>query len=407
MSAEDDKDNKPTETTAPVAEADTTEVERDVDDPPKSKSTKTELTPDQSTTTILNQSLLQWTEELWGGEDSPKEKVEEITVSRLTGRNKTQVGDPILRLSWDVEKPRPSRTETVRTANKMQRRMQEITDNLRKEATFLVEALNDARGGRFDSTVVTAVPKLGLIRRGGGLDGEDDVIDPLGGDILRERTRTVLEDGRFYAELTGELVRGTVKELRDEARESKRMVSELFAANMALARQNNEAQNNKAEREFALEERRLMLSMKQKGFGLLAGMLPDFLKKVTDGKVDVPGGRTAESMAMEAIMDEKTGGLTSDQKHLIFGDWTDNGERLAPGILSAGQVQILVGILNEKVPVETLDRLITEGSDEQLTVTQYSQIMEVLKEDADKLVPLVNILKSRKADLDKRLQAAG
>jgi len=106
-------------------------------------------------------------------------------------------------------------------------------------------------------------------------------------------------------------------------------------------------------------------------YGLLREAFIDDLATAIEGPgadgSDIPGGRTAESMAIETIMDEKGGGFTSEEKHQIFGDWTDAGERLAPGILSEQQVRIIVDLLNEKVPPSELDRLITEGSPEQLT----------------------------------------
>lgn len=360
---------------------------------------------DKSTPEHLDEKFFRWAEGTFRGEEQPTR----FYVIQLLGRSGNEEGKslgafPVGHLKTENGVDREALGSLC---NSIIEEMQDEADAMRQPRRFIVQAHNAKKGGYFCYKIITREPQLGIVtaRARAGL-GEDGEPDALGGDIMRKRAETVLQDGRFYAELVAQVLGGSLKLEIDRNQQKDQMIAQLFEANMALARQNNEALNNKVERDMLLEEHKFKLSMKQKGFGLLAGMLPDFLKKVTGGKVDVPGGRTAESMAMESIMDEKTGGLTSEQKHHIFGDWTDTGERISPGILTEGQVRIIVDILNERVPVDTLDKLITDGSEEQLTVVQYGQIMDVLKEDADKLVPLVNILKGRKEALDKKKLAA-
>lgn len=179
---------------------------------------------------------------------------------------------------------------------------------------------------------------------------------------------------------------------------------------MEFAAQLNEAKNDELDREMLREERKLLLLAKRKGIGMLAGLLPDFLKKVTgsggpDATSGGGGGRSAESMVIEAIMDSQAGGLSIEEKSKVFGEWTDKGECLTPGILTPSQVKIIIGVFNERTPPLELDRLIVAGSNEQLTEKQYMQIVNTL-DDMDKVMPFMKILQDRKTALDNAAATA-
>ncbi len=370
----------------------------------KDKKRDDEPVEDKSTPAHLDAKLFRWAEACFAGD----EQATHFHVIQLLGRAGSEEGKSLGKFHVAHLKTESGLDREGMTAlcNSIVEEMQDEADAMRQPRRFVVQAHNAKKGGFFSYKIITREPQLGIVKAGVRSSlNEDGEPDPLGGDIVRKRAETVLQDGRFYAELVAQVLGGSLKLEIDRNQQKDQMIAQLFEANMALARQNNEALNNKVERDMLLEEHKFKLSIKQKGFGLLAGMLPDFLKKVTNGAVNVPGGRTAESMAIESIMDDKTGGLTSEQKHHIFGDWTDAGECLSSGILTEKQVRIIVDILNERVPVDALDHLISDGCEEQLTVVQYGQIMTVLKEDADKLLPLVNILKGRKEALDKKLAA--
>ncbi len=368
---------------------------------------KPEIPEDKSTPSILDEGLVKWAERCFQGD----EQANEFIVTQLLGRTGKAEGNCLRRRPVGHLKAEGGvkRELLIAVCNELIEEMQDEADQMRQPRRFVVVARSPVKGAEFARKTIECLPRSGIVKidgRSSTRDGDDDDIDPLGGDIIRKRAEVVLQDGRFYAELVAQVLGGSLKLEIDRNQEKDRMIKELFDANMALARQNNEALNNKVERDMILAEHELKLTVKRKGVALIAGLLPDFLKKVTGGAVNVPGGRTAESMAIEAVMDEKAGGLSSEEKHKIFGDWTDAGERLAPGILDEKQVRILVDILNDKAPVDDLDRLITDGSDDQLTTTQYANIMAALGGDIDKLAPVLKILKDRKAAIDKRAAAS-
>lgn len=356
---------------------------------------------DKSTPEIINEGLFRWAESCFRGD----EQANDFVVHQLLGRSGKVEGELVRRRSVKhlKEGSGVKREELVIVCNELMEEMQDEADQMHQPRRFVVVATNALKGVAFARKTIECEPKRLLMRGLGGGGGGDDAddIDPLGGDILRKRAETVLSDGRFYAEVLMTTVGGITKVLVEQLKGKDAQINELFQANMTLARANNEAENNKLDRDLVREEKQFILGAKRKGVAMLAGLLPDFLKKATAGAVDLPGGHTPESMAIEAIMDEKNGGLTGEERHKIFGDWTDAGECLDRGILLESQVRIIIGILNEKVPVTELDRLITEGSPEQFTQEQYMRIMAALGGDLDKLMPLVKILQDRKAALDK------
>lgn len=363
---------------------------------------KDEILEDKSTPTILDEGFVKWAERCFNDD----EQANTFVVTQLLGRTGKAEGSclrsrPVghLKVAGGVK-----REALIAICNELIEEMQDEANQMRQPRRFVVVAHSSVKGNEFARKTIECIPKSSIVKLGDRPltgEGEDGEVDLLGGDLLRKRSETVLQDGRFYAELVAQVMGGQLQLTLEQNREKDRMIKELFDANMALARQANEAENNKLDRDLIRAEREVALSFKRKGISLLAGILPDFLKKVTNGTVNVPSGQTAESLALDAIMDEKDGGLTGEQKYKIFGNWTDAGECLTPGILTEKQVRIIVGVWREGAPVTEIDRLITDGSPEQLTMDQYGKIMGILKEDADKLLPLVNILQSHKEALSK------
>ncbi len=367
--------------------------------------------PDRSIPSELSPELTVWVSELFLGDG----KVKEIIVRELGGRRRNQVGDVLLHEPFDVTKPAPTTSEFVRISNRIWRRCEEEASARRCDLSFKITAINDLRGGEFDSKSITVLPKLGTVhvsRRNTAVEGDDDVADPFGGDLLRRRSETVLQDGRFYTEFLGAFIseqfkRADAREARADAREAEkdRQIRELFSANMMLARQSIGVEDAKLERDLKREERQLLIGVKQRGANMLYGLLPNFLKSISGGegplaKVadSIPPGQSTESMAVEAVMQA----LTDDEKRQIFGEWTNDGKNITAGILREQQAVILVGILNDKAPPSELDRLIRDGSPDQLDTSQYGKIMGVLGEKAsDKLMPLMALLKHRRDALDK------
>ena len=72
-----------------------------------------------------------------------------------------------------------------------------------------------------------------------------------------------------------------------------------------------------------------------------------------------------------------------------------------PEGLTEAQVRVIVGVLNGKVPVTDLDRLVKDGSPDQMTEDQYKKILVALKGDMDKVVPFVKILQDRRKLTEK------
>ena len=170
----------------------------------------------------------------------------------------------------------------------------------------------------------------------------------------------------------------------EQTREDKRMIKELFDANMQLARQKNEADNNALDRELVREEKKLLIEVKRRGVNLLAGLLPDFFHKVTNGV-----GRSRESLAVEQTLDA----LSAEDRVIVFGEWTDDGVRTKPGILSEQQVLLIRAILRDQVDPAQIERLL-EGPD-QIVPEQYIRISE--RVELEKFTPLIILLKERKA----------
>lgn len=375
-------------------------AEDEDDVPSRGKKGKKDVIEDKSTPEPIDERFTRWAERCFEGE----ERATLFIVHQLLGRTLTKEGDLVCKRSvthlWGDAGVK--RQELVALTNEIIEEMQDEADQMRLPRRFVVAAYNSVKAGVFRRKTIEREPKRLLAKAfGRDADGEDEG-DPMGGDLLRRRAETVLQDGRFYAEHVTTSLGGIITILSQQLKGKDDQINQLFASNMAYADAVNKLKDNEVERQMRLAEHELILTAKKKGISLIAGLLPDFLKKVTNGAVDLPGGRTPESMTIETVLDEKGGGLSVEEKQKIFGNWTDSGERLSPGILSESQVLILVGVLNEKVPVDDLDRLITEGSPDQLTVQQYTEVMGVLGGSIDKLMPLVKILQDRKATLDKR-----
>ena len=358
---------------------------------------------DLSTVEVLNEPLVKWAERCFSGDETvAKFTIHQLLKGKVEGALVRERVVAHLKAENGVQ-----REALVTLCNELHEEMQDEADNLRQTRHFTIQAYNAKKGGSFSQKVIEIEPrkyKLRSLGKGGDSDDSDE-IDPLGGDIFRKRMGNVLEDIRWHTEQNAQVTSAMLAMLMRTLEGKDAQINSLFQSNMEYARLLNDAKNNELDRELIREERKFLLEAKRRGMGLLAGLLPDFLRRVTgdangEGGGTI-GGRTAESLAIEAVLDEKAGGLTMEEKSKIFGNWTDTGERIAPGILTETQVKIIIGVLNDKVPVTEIDRMIIDGSPDQLTDKQYMEIMEVLGGGIDKLLPLVNVLQNRSAIIKK------
>lgn len=324
------------------------------------------------------------------------ERAECITATQVFGRHHKTVGNIVLRREVRSKEITPE--YIVALSNEFLDAMQNETNAMRRTCSFTVTAHNFKKGAEpFATRTVTMEPTKVHFRNGEG-EGEDDEegISPNGGDLLRKRAETLFQDGRFWGEHVTTTLGGMMQMMSEQLREKDKMIKDLFDANMALARAANEAQNNALDRELVREDKKFAIEAKRKGMNLLAGLLPDIARKVAG--VNVPGGRTSESMAVESVMDA----LSTSERLTVFGDWTDDGVRTKPGILTEAQVRILVGVLKEEVKADVLDQLIFGPA--QITYDQFGKISSAI--DVDKLLPLVSILKDRKEKLEAQAAQA-
>ncbi len=136
------------------------------------------------------------------------------------------------------------------------------------------------------------------------------------------------------------------------------------------------------------------------GFSAIAAMLPALYATNPTTTSDPGTPRSKESEAIKFVMNS----LSSVQRDRIFGTWNSEGESIAPGILTATQVNILVDVMNGKAPPSALDALVDVDSSNVLTAEQFQKGSEVL--GLEKIAPLEMILGNRKMDLDQRKKSA-
>ena len=325
------------------------------------------------------------------------ERADFFVAHQVFGRSNQHVGSVILQKQ--IKKDTSITSEyLVSLSNEFLEALQNETDACRRTVSFSITAHHlKATAEHIAKRTITLSPKK-LHLRPEEEEGDDDSISLNGNDLLRKRVETVLQDGRFYAEHVTSSLGGMVQLMLEQLRDKDTMIKQLFDANMQLARQKNDAENNALDRELIREDKKLAIEGKRKVLNLVAGLLPDVARKFTNGVVDIPGGRAPEAMAIETVMES----LTPAERSHVFGDWTDEGVRVHAGKLTEAQVRIIIGVLKEQLKAEHIDRLV-DGPDA-ITKEQFMEIAS--SADPDKFIPLLKIIKDRKEHLAANPAAA-
>jgi len=307
-----------------------------------------------------NEELFKFLDELFADEG---EFPQRIDVFLAKGRNKDQVGAMIKQFPFKAGATKPGRERIVSICNEIVRRIKIYTDALKREATYMVGAVDLQRSSdHYDLLPIDAKPS-GKYKRGeNGEYGDSDDDLP-----FHDRYNLAqLENHRQMSGLTFGMIEGLLDRSDRQAQAAMRDADSMRVRYIELLESFITIRRTDRELEAKLKKDEMWREYAGRGMDMVMKVLPPMLTAFKGGNTAsswAPGMDTEEARTLRNyfMSSDEGGPLTAEQFQVLFGR-LENGRVVTPGILSIEQGRLLADIASAEVSPDALDLFLEGGA---------------------------------------------
>jgi len=308
---------------------------------------------------------------LWLGQQWVRESPERIELWQMFGRKRGEMihhEDFKLGEKLDVE-------QANKLANDLLASAQNDCDSATKESKYQLAIIDRNRKSQ---PLVRGIGPLqpkrayAITKAGADDDDEDESLN------LRY-AKTTLDECRWDKQRHDRVMDGMLLLQNSLIQDLRRDRAELMASNMAIFQQLQDAQDRALDRELIREREKFKRTLWEDGLRTVRNILPGFMNNgASNGTAPNPppsnGNGNGHSTAPvkdygaspeRALVDNFLYDCEKTKIDIaLFGDWDDQDGKLVqikPGIFSAEQFYILVGVRNGRFPAEALDELMPDS----------------------------------------------